>query len=273
MKSVVATDRLLTHDVPPSRRHAHRAFVASHRPPAEVVPALRRPTHVVRIPAVLCCLAAMTGAARAELAPAAKVRLDAGLAQYNAGHFEAAIVELEAAYEIDPEPSLLFTWAQAERLAAHCDSAVPRYRKFIASKPSAAAIELANNGIALCEAPRRDGPRREAPASAVSDPSLPWYKNPVGGAVVAGVVGVGVGVGFLIASSASRERADQAATSDVFEDTLAVATTQRRIGITFLVVGAGLVGGGIGYHLWTTRSQARAVVGTTGTSLFVAGEF
>ncbi len=254
MKPVAASDRSMTLSTPVPR------LVGGVRPPTS-------DTAMSCVVASLLCLAAMAGTARAELAPAAKARLDAGLAQYNAGHFESAVVELEAAYEIDPDPSLLFTWAQAERLAQRCDSAVPRYRKFIASKPSAAAIELANNGIALCEA------ARPGSAAAVGDAPLPWYKNPVGGAVVVGVVGIGVGAGFLIASSGNRDRADHAATSDVFEHYLDVATTQRRIGVTVLVLGAGLAGGGIGYHLWTKRSRTRTVVGTTGSSLFVAGEF
>jgi len=213
----------------------------------------------------LLALLAVPAVAHAELSAAAKAKLDIGLAQYTAGHYEAAIVELEAAYEIDPDPSLLFTLAQAERLAGHCDEAVPRYRQFISSRPSVDAVELANNGIALCKA--------AAPKGVVFTGELPWYKNPVGGAVVGGVIVAGVGVGFLIAASGTRDRADHAQTSDAFEDYLDRATTQRRIGVTFAVIGAGLVGGGLAYHFWTKRSRSRAVVGSTGTSLFVAGEF
>ena len=223
---------------------------------------------MMRATSVLLALVLLHAVARAELSAPAKARLDVGLVHYNAGHYEAAIVEFEAAYEIDPDPSLLFTWAQAERLAEHCDAAVPRYRQYLASKPSAAAVDLANNGIALCEA-KGSGP---APGCAPDAP-LPWYKNPVGGAVVAGVVGFGVGIGFFVASNGNRDSAEHATSSDVFETYLDRATTQRRVGVTFLVIGAGLVGGGIGYHLWTKRSRSRAVVGTTGTSLFVAGEF
>lgn len=216
-----------------------------------------------------------TTTAHAELAPAAKVRLDAGLARYSAGQYESAIVEFEAAFEIDPEPSLLFTWAQAERLAGHCDQAVPRYRRFIASKPSQAAIDLANNGISLCESQRTGGggpPPPPPPPPRSERGGLPWYKNPAGGAVIGGVACLGVSVGFFLASNGNRDRADHATTSDVFDDYLDVATTQRRIGVTFLVVGAGLLGGGIGYHLYT-RSSSRTVVGTTGTSLYIAGAF
>ncbi len=221
---------------------------------------------------ILTLVAALTtsGIARAELAAGAKVRLDAGLGHYNAGRYEAAIAEFEAAYAIDPDPQLLFTWAQAERLANRCSAAVPRYRKYLESRPSADAVTLATNGIALCEATAKPTPVEPC----TTDRNAPWYKDPVGGAVVAGVVGIGVGIGFFVASSGNRDRADTAQTSAQFEAYLDRATTQRRIGATFLIVGAGLVGGGIGYHFWSKRGRARGpVVGTTGSSLYFAGEF
>lgn len=221
---------------------------------------------------ILTLVAALTtpGIAHAELAAGAKARLDAGLEHYNAGRYEAAIAEFEAAYAIDPDPQLLFAWAQAERLAKRCSAAVPRYRKYLESKPSTDAVTLATNGISLCEASAKPAPVEPC----ANERSVPWYKDPVGGAVVAGVVGIGVSIGFFVASSGNRDRADTAQTSAQFEAYLDRATTQRRIGVTFLVVGAGLVGGGIGYHFWSKRGDARGpVVGTTGSSLYVAGEF
>lgn len=215
--------------------------------------------------AVVTLIALVPAIARADLKPAAKAKLDAGLSHYQAAQYESAIVELEAAYEIDPDPGLLFTWAQAERLAGKCGDAVPRYRKFIATKPSDEAIALAENGISLCEATGSGG-------GCQTERPLPWYKNPVGGAVVAGVVGIGVGIGFFVAASGNRDRADGAMTSGEFESHLDTATTQRRIGSVLTVVGAGLIGGGIWWHYHSKKSRG-AVVGTTGTSLYVAGEF
>lgn len=218
--------------------------------------------------AVVVLIALVPEVARADLQPAAQAKLDIGLQHYKAGEYESAIVQLEAAYEIDPDPGLLFTWAQAERLAGKCGEAVPRYRKFIASKPSDEAIALAENGISLCEATGAKPP----PATCTVEKPLPWYKNPAGGAVVAGVVGIGVGIGFFVASSGNRDRADGATTSGEFERYLDTATTQRRLGALFTVAGAGLVGGGIWWHYHSKKSRG-AVVGTTGTSLYVAGEF
>src|SRR4051812_16384314 len=172
----------------------------------------------------LACLLAIVvvvspAIARADIAPPAKAHLDAGLAQYKAGHYESAIGEFEAAYEIDPDPQLLFAWAQAERLADHCASAIPRYPKYIASKPSAEAADLANNGIALCEAKAQPGA-----TCAAGERPVPWYKDPVGGAVVGGTIALGVGIGFLIASSGTSDRAGRAQTSAAFDDLIDRAT-------------------------------------------------
>ena len=219
---------------------------------------------------VVSVIALAPAIAHADLKPAAQAKFDAGVAQYNAGHYESAITLLEDAYELDPDPGVLFTWAQAERLAGKCTTAVPRYRKFIASRPSSEAIALATNGIQLCEAEAKG--IATAPPCTVAKP-LPWYKDPVGGAVVAGVVGLGVGVGFFVASSGNSDRADSAQTSAEFNDLLDRATTQRRIGITLTVVGAGLIGGGLAYRFVKNKKSRGAAVGTTGTSLFIAGEF
>jgi tetratricopeptide (TPR) repeat protein len=219
---------------------------------------------------VASVIALAPAAAQADLKPAAQAKFDAGVSQYNAGNYESAITLLEEAYDLDPDPGVLFTWAQAERLAGRCGEAVPRYKKFIASKPSNEAIALATNGIQLCEAEAKG--ISSTPACTVERP-LPWYKDPIGGAVVAGVVGIGVGIGFFVASSGNSDRADSAQTSAQFNDLLDRATLQRRIGVTLTVVGAGLIGGGLVYRHVTKKKSRGAVVGTTGTSLFIAGEF
>lgn len=224
----------------------------------------------MRVLLVVSVIALAPAAAIADMKPAAQAKFDAGVAQYNAGNYESAITLLEDAYELDPDPGVLFTWAQAERLAGKCSRAMPRYRKFIASKPSNEAIALASNGIQLCEAEAKG--IASAPPCTVSKP-LPWYKDPIGGAVVVGVVGLGVGIGFFVASSGNRDRADSAQTSAAFNDLLDRATMQRRIGITLTAVGVGLIGGGLTYRYLVNRRSRGPVVGATGTSLFIAGEF
>lgn len=231
----------------------------------------------MRYPAVFFAilLIASPVAAR-DLKPDAQARLDAGLREYEGGNYERAIKEFEAAYRIDPDPDLLLAWAQAERLAGKCAAAVPRYRRYLESKPGTEGVALASSGIDLCVASTPKQKVNETPGDCAPcvERQLAWYQNPIGGAIVVGVAGIGVGSGFLIAASGNRDVADSAQTSDRFEALLDRATFQRRIGVTVMVFGVALIGGGIGYHYATRRKETPAtVVSTDGRSIFVAGTF
>src|SRR5258705_12879333 len=80
-------------------------------------------------------LAAAPIAAQPVRAPGAKDHLDTGLALYDAGNYNAAVVELETAYRLDPQPQLIFAIAQAKRLGGHCDEALPMYARYLATEP------------------------------------------------------------------------------------------------------------------------------------------
>jgi len=233
----------------------------------------------MRFPPVLVALALALVASPAdarELKKEAQLRLDAGLREYAAGNYDRAIKEFEAAFGIDPDPDLLLAWAQAERLDGRCAVAVPRYRRYLDSKPGAEGVALARSGIDLCvaSAPKERPKARAKDCAAIGEQPLPWYKNPIGGAIVVGVAGLGVGTGFLIAASGNRDIADSAQTSDQFEVQLDRATMQRRVGVTIMVFGAALIGGGVAYHYATRRKDAPStVVSTDGRSIFVARTF
>jgi tetratricopeptide (TPR) repeat protein len=206
-----------------------------------------------------------------ELKPAAKARRDAGAELTKNGKYDEAIREFRAAYEIDPAPVLFYSLAVAERLAGRCPAAIDHYRRFLASKPNAERTEAARAGIAMCQ-PRPVAARCPPPPS----PPRPWYRNPVGVAIGAGVVGAGIGTGYLIASSSTSGGASSAAFSDDFEAQLDRATGQRRIGGTFLAVGLALAGGGVAYHYLVQRKRpgARATAfGIAGRSIFLARSF
>jgi hypothetical protein len=228
----------------------------------------------MRFPVVLVTLLFVASPAAArDLKKEAQLRLDAGLREYQDGNYDRAIKEFEAAYGIDPDPDLLLAWAQAERLAGKCKAAVPRYRRYLDSKPGTEGVALATSGIDLCVA----STPKERPGECATpelEPPLPWYKNPIGGAIVLGVAGIGVGTGFLIAASGNRDLADSAQTSDRFESLLDRATMQRRIGVTIMLFGAALIGGGLGYHYFKKSKETSAtVVSTDGRSIFVARTF
>lgn len=85
-----------------------------------------------------------------ELDPVAQKHLDEGLEAYAKGKFDVAVSRFEAAYHIDPNPVLLYAWAQAERKRNNCDRAHDLYQKYIDSKPTEAQIKAARTGMELC---------------------------------------------------------------------------------------------------------------------------
>lgn len=91
-------------------------------------------------------------------------------AMYKAGDYEAAALELSAAYEIEPEPITLFSWAQAERKAGECGEAMRLYRRFLSLEPSAADARAARVGIKRCEAAIEAGEAVGAEPEEIFDP-------------------------------------------------------------------------------------------------------
>jgi tetratricopeptide (TPR) repeat protein len=117
-------------------------------------------------------------------------------------------------------------------------------------------------------------PGSGASASATAATALPWYKNPVAGAIVVGVVGTAVGTGYLIASSGTHDRALDAQYSDEFSELLDRATTQRRIGGTVLALGAGLAVGAVVYHFaFSSSKQPSTSIAIGSRSIAIARSF
>jgi hypothetical protein len=202
---------------------------------------------------------------------------DAGVAAYKAGNYPLAIREFEAAYAQEQDPDLLFSLAQAERLGGKCPSALRHYRMYLDSKPSAQGVDLGWKGIEACLAPPPPPPKPVEKPVIVPQPvpadETPWYRDPTNYVITAGGITLGLGVGYMIASGSSRDGALDAEFSDRFDNLLDQATLQRRIGVGALIVGAALVGGGLGYRLYRDREAKTAVVATDGRGLYVAGTF
>jgi hypothetical protein len=226
---------------------------------------------------VLAVLLGVAAPAHADLEPAAKQRLDAALAAHAKGDFDTASKELEAAYAIDPAPALLYAWAQAKRLGGRCSEALGLYQRFLDTKPTEAQVAATKTGIELCEKElaKAPAPPPPPPSPPPRDDGPPaWYKDPIGGALtVGGAAGLGVGLGFVIASRRSEARARDARFRDDFGELLDEATTRRRIGLISMGVGAALLGGGIYIYATRTRAHGKVAVTTDGRSLLVAGTF
>ncbi len=78
----------------------------------------------------------------------AKLLHEAGLAEYQAGRYGAAVDAFRHAYKLVPAPGILFNLAQAYRLRGDCKSARRSYKKFLKVSTDAGQIALAKEHMA-----------------------------------------------------------------------------------------------------------------------------
>jgi tetratricopeptide (TPR) repeat protein len=242
------------------------------------------------LPAVsVVAICALAHPARADKA-AAKPHVDAGAAAYAAGNYDEASRELERAYALDPDPPLLYARAQALRRGGRCSDAIALYREFIATNPSDQQIQAARTGLETCEQQVVDEKPPE-PVLVTEPPPLPppspaetaqppahetprWYTDRIGGGLaIGGTVAIGVGIGFLIASSRSRDDARHAEFRADAVDHLDDATFQRRIGIVAIGAGAALLAGGVLRYSSVREPAAPVAITTTGSDVLVFVRF
>jgi hypothetical protein len=203
-----------------------------------------------------------------SMKPEAKAHFDKGLQHYANREYEAAIVELDAAYALDPRPEILFANAQAERLSGDCASAVVLYRRFLESNPPAVHADAARANLDKCQTALSSKPEGEAPAeeqpppetppdqpapAAVEPPQVPaepppepppWYTDKLGGALLGGgVVVVGVSAFLFMASSDDADSAATAPTYSEYQELADRAESRRTWSLVGFGVGAGLLAG------------------------------
>ena len=83
--------------------------------------------------------------------PEAKAKLQEAGAAFKANDFDAAAAAVEAAYIIEPNPILLYPWAQAERSRGNCAAAVELYQRFLDSEPGEEAAAPARENMQRCQ--------------------------------------------------------------------------------------------------------------------------
>src|SRR4051812_29815200 len=83
--------------------------------------------------------------------PKANAHFHAGLDAYSKDDYATASTEFAAAYNLDPVPSLLWSWAQSERLDGHCDKALPLYKKYLDADISQTQVTATREKIGVCE--------------------------------------------------------------------------------------------------------------------------
>ncbi len=221
-------------------------------------------TLCVRIPLLL----ALAAPQQLLSNPEAKAKFQEAQAAFKANDFDAAAAAVEAAYIIEPNPMLLYPWAQAERSRGNCAAAVELYQRFLDSNPPEAAATPARENMQRCqeqlaaeqpepepdvveevieEDPEPEPEPEPVPVKKDDEPKAKaWYKDPVGGVLVGvGVVGVGVGAGLMGVGAST---AGKAADEEMHTDYLAArdkATGLRNGGAIALSIGGALLVGGV----------------------------
>jgi tetratricopeptide (TPR) repeat protein len=159
----------------------------------------------------------------------AKALYDAGVRKYNLSEFQTALVDFKSAYELHPDPALLFNIGQCHRMLGHAQEAAYAYRAYLRELPDApnreeverlrAAMEQqvhrkvdVTPPATTAERPAANPPGAQAsPRSTSATAAAPTHHRPLYkrwwlwtavGAVAAIAVGVGVGVGAAPAQDA-----------------------------------------------------------------------
>jgi tetratricopeptide (TPR) repeat protein len=250
---------------------------------------------------VAVCLACSSGVQAQPkvtgVAPAAQPHLERGLKHFEAKEYGRALDEFRAAYDLDPQPALLYTIAQTARLSGDCRRASRFYEAFLRTAPNERQALAARQNLERCADELRRNPPPPVPASqptaapaAVAPPvgppaapaatRMPWRANWLGhGLLIGGLAAVATGVALWgvghAALIAPRDATDYGTFAARVRDA-ANAETWQRVGVAAASVGGALVVAGIlTYALRPGRPAERPIVTTLlapGTALLVVAK-
>jgi len=191
--------------------------------------------------------------------PEAAALYTRGLERFATRDYPSAIADLEAGYAIDPRREFLFAEGQAKRLAGDCKGAVALYQRFLATSPSAVHANATQMALGRCaqhlaehpEVVMVQPPRQPPPPP---PPPILWWRDPVGlGFTGAGVAGIGVGVGFMVASTAARHDAERAPAYDPYDQRWSTAESRWNVGVGTLALGTALTAIGVARFVMVRR--------------------
>jgi hypothetical protein len=228
-------------------------------PPAPASP----PTSAVGGPAPP---AAPTAAADVEgpMRPEATTLYRRGLERFAARDYAAAIADLEAGYAIDPRREFLFAEGQAKRLAGDCKGAVALYQRFLATNPTGVQANATQMALGRCAQHLAEHPEvvvvePPRPPPPPPTPPIKWWRDPFGlGFAGAGVVGIGVGIGFIAASSVAQHDAENARLYDPYDQRWSTAESRWGVGVGTLALGTALTAVGVARFVVVRRNARDA---------------
>ena len=214
-------------------------------------------------------LLALPLAAHAGPKEDAKKHIAAATEAHQQGKYDLAINELYAAYNLDPQPDLLYAIGQVEVKRGHCMDAIRAYEKFLESKPAPEPAAAAQEAIESCKAqepPPAPPPVEAKPASAPPPPppppeGKPFYTDIIGSALVGGGILAGAaGAVFYVAALHKLDDADKAATYDAHGSLVHDAETQRNIALVCGGVALVAIGVGVWHYTQYADDQSHVAV-------------
>jgi tetratricopeptide (TPR) repeat protein len=96
----------------------------------------------------------------------AKVHIDRASKAHKAGNLEKALVELQAAYSIDPQPQLLYAMGQIYTKLGRCSDASDAYLRFLATGTDEGTAQVVKQAMEAC----KGGPSTQEPQTAKTAP-------------------------------------------------------------------------------------------------------
>lgn len=197
---------------------------------------------------------------------------------YDAGRYDEATSLLERAYELHPEPTLLFNLGRSREGAGDRSGAVEAYQRYLSETPDApdrASIEVRiarlQQEIALRPPETDDAPLGESDASSHRSrgPELaPWILVGVGGGLLITAIGFGVG-STLDAHDAQAEPVQERAV-ELHSRAEAFALTAN---VLYVVGGLTLIAGGTWGVIDLIQISEESRVTLLPTGLAVRGRF
>jgi hypothetical protein len=100
---------------------------------------------------MLLVLAVAPATALADKKEEAKAHIAKATKAHKDGHFEAARVELEAAYALDPKPDLLYAIGQVDAKLGKCGEATTYFKRFVATQQDPQVAKVVDQAIAACK--------------------------------------------------------------------------------------------------------------------------
>ena len=207
---------------------------------------------------VAAILAIAPVAATAKTPPQeAKALVAKAMKAHEQGDYATALQNLQAAYEKDPQPELLYAIAQVHVKLLQCKEAITYYEQFLATNPSEAAAKDTREAIDTCKAqlppepPPPPPPEPEPkplppPPPPPPPPSLPWYRDAIGaGLIGGGLIAAGAGVFVYVSARKDLDDAEAANDHEAYTDLVDGARSKRVLSVVLIGGGAALVGYGV----------------------------